>query len=143
MLKNRFKKILIPLDGSLNSNRGLNEAISLARSANSKIIGVHVLPIYPKNVVGTFDTYLKYQKKMAKKSLEKAKISSARHGIEFQEKILYSNDIANMIVKFANSSKSDLIVIGSRGKANPKAGYLGSVATGVVYSAKLPVLLVK
>ncbi len=50
MLKNRFKKILVPLDGSLNSVRGLNEAISLARLGNSQIIGVHVLPVYPKTI---------------------------------------------------------------------------------------------
>jgi len=57
MFKNRFKKILVPLVGSLNSVRRLNEAISLARSGSSQIVGVHVLPVYPKNVVGTFDTY--------------------------------------------------------------------------------------
>ncbi len=31
MIQNRFKKILVSLDGSSNSIHGLNEAISLAR----------------------------------------------------------------------------------------------------------------
>jgi len=57
MFKNRFKKILVPLDGSLNSVRRLNEALSLARSGSSQIVGVHILPVYPKNVVETFYTY--------------------------------------------------------------------------------------
>ncbi|KKK64089.1 hypothetical protein LCGC14_2987720, partial [marine sediment metagenome] len=36
MIQNRFKKILVPLDGSSNSIRGLNEAISLARLGSSQ-----------------------------------------------------------------------------------------------------------
>src|SRR3989304_9936010 len=84
MLKNRFKKILVPLDGSLNSIRGLNEAISLARLSSSQLLGVHVLPIYPKNLLGVFDTYVRYQGKLANQFLEKAKTSAARHGIDFE-----------------------------------------------------------
>ena len=86
MLKNRFKKILVPLDGSLNSIRGLNEAIFLARLGSSQIIGIHVLPIYPKNLVGISDTYVTYKSKLANEFLEKAKISAVRHGIEFSQK---------------------------------------------------------
>jgi nucleotide-binding universal stress UspA family protein len=92
MLKNRFKKILVPLDGSLNSIRGLNEAISLARLSSSQLLGVHVLPIYPKNLLGVFDTYVRYQGKLANQFLEKAKTSAARHGIDFEHKILFGND---------------------------------------------------
>ena len=143
MLKNRFKKILVPLDGSLNSIRGLNEAISLARLGSSQITGVHVLPLYPKNLIGTFDTYLKYKSKLAKKFLEKAETSAARQGIEFSQKILFGNDIVRVITNYAKTSKSDIIILGSRGKGDPKAGFLGSVANGMLYSSKIPVLIVK
>ncbi len=143
MLKNRFKKILIPLDGSLNSIRGLNESISLARLASSQITGIHVLPIYPKNLVGTFDTYVTYKSKLAKDFLEKAKISAARHGIEFSQKILFGNDTARIITNYAKTSKSDIIILGSRGKGDPKAGFLGSVSNGVLHSSKIPVMIVK
>lgn len=143
MLQNRFKKILVPLDGSPNSIRGLNEAISLARLGSSQITGIHVLPIYPKNLVGTFDTYVAYKSKLAKEFLEKAKISAARHGIDFSQKILSGNDSVNIITNYAKTSKSDIIVLGSRGTGNPKAGFLGSVSNGILYSSKIPVLIVK
>ena len=42
MLKNRFKRILVALDGSANSIRGMNEAISLARQSEGTITGIHV-----------------------------------------------------------------------------------------------------
>jgi nucleotide-binding universal stress UspA family protein len=143
MLKNRFKKILVPLDGSPNSIRGLNEAISLAMLGSSQIIGVHVLPVYPKNLVGTFDTYVAYKSKLAKKFLEKAKTSAARQGIVFSQKILFGNDIVRLITNYAKTSKSDIIVLGSRGTGDPKAGFLGSVSNGMLYSSKIPVLIVK
>ncbi len=142
MLKNRFKRILVPLDGSANSIRGLNEAISLARLGSSQLIGIHVLPIYPKNLTGVFDTYVRYQSKLANQFLENARTSAARHGIVFKQKILFGNDTVKLITNFAKFSKSNVIVIGSRGKGNPKAGYLGSVANGILHSTKIPVLVV-
>lgn len=143
MLQNRFKKILVPLDGSPNSIRGLNEAISLARLSSSQITGIHVLPIYPKNLVSTFDTYVTYKSKLAKQFLEKAKVSAARHGIEFSQKILFGNDTTKIITNYAKTSKSDVIILGSRGTGTPKAGFLGSVSNGILYSSKIPVMIVK
>jgi nucleotide-binding universal stress UspA family protein len=143
MLQNRFKKILVPLDGSSNSIRGLNEAISLARLGSSQLIGIHVLPVYPKNLVGIYDTYVRYQTKLANQFLEKAKTSAARHGIDFSQKILFGNETVKLITNYAKSSKSDVIVIGSRGKGNPKASYLGSVAYGLLQSSNIPILVVK
>jgi len=81
--KRIIKKILIPSDGSLNSVRGLNEALYLARLGSSRITGIHALPICSKNSVGTFDTYVTYKSKLDKDFLEKVKISAARHGIKF------------------------------------------------------------
>jgi len=41
-----WKKILVPLDGSRNSFRGLDKAISFAQAFHATITGVFVLPIY-------------------------------------------------------------------------------------------------
>ena len=131
------------MDGSPNSIRGLNEAISLARLGSSQIIGVHVLLVYPKNLVGTSDTYLAYKAKLAKKFLENAKTSAVRQGIDLSQKILFGNDIVRLITNYAKTTKSDIIVLGSRGKGDPKAGFLGSVSNGMLYSSKIPVLIVK
>ena len=143
MLKNRFKKILVPLDGSPNSIRGLNEAISLARLGDSQLIAVHVLPIYPKNIAGMLDTYVRYQNKLVHQFLEKAKTSAARHGVDLKQQILVGNDTVKLIINYAQTSKCNLIVMGSRGKGIPSAHFLGSVSYGVIQSSKIPVLLVK
>ncbi|MBA4436755.1 MAG: universal stress protein, partial [Nitrosopumilaceae archaeon] len=40
MIKKKISKILVPLDGSKNSQRGLEMAISLARQCGATITGV-------------------------------------------------------------------------------------------------------
>lgn len=102
-----------------------------------------MLPIYPKNLVGIFDTYMTYKSKLAKDFLGRAKTSAARHGIEFSQNILFGNDTVRIIINYAKTSKSDIIILGSRGKGDPKAGFLGSVSNGILYSSKIPVMIVK
>ncbi len=143
MLQNRFKKILVPLDGSMNSIRGLNEAISLARQCGSILTGIQVLPIFPLNLVGTYTVYRDYVAKKAIKFMEKAKTSAARNGVVFNVKITTSNDTVQTIIDFAKNNKFDLIVIGSRGLGSQKEKFLGSVSNGVLLSSKIPVLIVK
>ncbi len=42
MINQKIKKILVPLDGSKNSIRGLDKAISLARACHSTITALYV-----------------------------------------------------------------------------------------------------
>ena len=53
MLKNRFKRILVALDGSANSIRGMNEAISLARQSEATVPGIHILAGVPSELTST------------------------------------------------------------------------------------------
>jgi nucleotide-binding universal stress UspA family protein len=67
------KKILVPLDGSKNSYRGLDEAINLARQCKAIIIGIHIkdVPgIYALHPIGFIGLA---SGKEAKKVIEHAK----------------------------------------------------------------------
>jgi nucleotide-binding universal stress UspA family protein len=46
-MKKQIKKILVPLDGSKNSFRGLDEAMVIARNCQAIITGVYVTPLSP------------------------------------------------------------------------------------------------
>gem|GEM_PF-1494888 len=50
----------------------------------------------------------------ARKFMSNAKTSAARHGIDFEEKIVTSTDTIKTITNFAKSGKFDIIVIGAR-----------------------------
>lgn len=142
MIKKKIKKILVPLDGSKNSFRGLDRAIYLARQCKATITGLYILPIYPRNLADAFMPYHIHFTKSAKKHMQTAKTLAAQKGVLFRSKIIYGSPIME-ISDIANNKKFDLVVIGSRGHGSIKEAFLGSVARGVIHKAKVPVLVVK
>jgi nucleotide-binding universal stress UspA family protein len=77
----------------------------------------------------TFTHYREYLLEKARKFMDNAKTSAARHGIDFEEKI-------------AKSGKFDIIVIGARGAGSPKP-FFGSVSNGILHCSRIPILVVK
>lgn len=142
MIKNKIKKILVPFDGSKNSNRGLDETINIARQCHAKITGIFVLSIPP---IPAFQTryYQDDLYKEAKSFLESAKKKAAKNGIDFNYKIL-AGDPGHIIVRTAHGKgKYNLIVIGSRGRGSVREFFLGSTSNYVLHKSKIPVLVVK
>jgi len=138
MLQNRFKKILVPLDGSLNSIQGLNETISLARQSDAAMTGIYVMPRYSPRVSKILKSYQTELIKNAKKIMSQARTSAARHGITFYEKNTVSGDVVSTIVGYAKSNRSDIIIIGSQGDNSTHKEYLDSIANGVLHDSKMP-----
>lgn len=141
-MKQQIKKILVPLDGSKDSFKGLAEAIYLARQCNATITGLCVIPLYTVNLGRVLTSLRKESEKEVKKFMLKAKTTAAQNGIVFNEKILYGNQ-AWEITEYASYRKFDMIVMGSRGMGAVKEAFLGSVASNVVHRSKVPVLVVK
>jgi nucleotide-binding universal stress UspA family protein len=139
--KYHIKKILVPMDGSKNSFRGLDTAIYLARQSGATITGLFVMPVYPRSFVPiAYDT--KYLTKAAKEFMENAKRRAAQNGIIFVGKIVMGTE-STEIIDFATKNKFDIVVIGARGYGGVKEAFLGSVSHAVVHKSKIPVLVVK
>jgi len=137
-----IKKILVPLDGSKNSLRGLDEAIYLARQCQATITGLYVIPI-SKPITDSQISYLeKYLLKNATRFMSKAKTHSAQNGILFDNDIIYGQE-GPKIINYANNKLYDIIVIGSRGMGSIKEIFFGSTSNYVLHKSKIPVLIVK
>ena len=142
MIQKKLNRILVPLDGSKNSQRGLEMAISLARQNNATITGVYSVYL-PSHSEFTWRTDVeKTLIKEIKKMMEKYKFLAAQNGIVFKSKIL-RGDPGNSIVRLANKDKYDIIVIGSRGRSSLRELFFGSVSNYVIHASKVPVLVVK
>lgn len=142
MIKKKIKKILVPLDGSKNSIRGLDNAISIARACQATITGIYILPIYPRSFIDAVTPFVLHPEKEAKKFLADAKKRAAQKGILFKSKIIWGSPTCE-IQDMAKSKKFDLIVIGARGMGSVKEFFLGSVSNAVVHKSKIPVMVVK
>ncbi len=138
------KKILVPLDGSKNSIRGLDMAIHIARQSHGTITALTVksVPgIYAIHPMGFLDFSSITE---VKKFLDSAKVRAAKKGIQLTGKAL-AGDPGYDIARFANNKKNriDLVVIGARGRGSAKEIFLGSVSNYVLHKSKKPVLIVK
>ena len=144
MISSKIKKILVPLDGSKNSIRGLDKAISLARACQATISALYIKTAPPLVALHPIGFMSLNQVPEAKKFLMSAKTRAAKKGILLTHKII-GGEPGFDIVRFAHNKKNkiDIIVIGARGRGIAKEIFLGSVSNYVVHKSKLPVLVVK
>ncbi|CAD6522695.1 Universal stress protein UspA and related nucleotide-binding protein [metagenome] len=139
-----MKKILVPIDGSPNSVRGLEKAIEFAKNDNSSITLLHIATLPPVHVIGhSKDKVKKSLAKNAQKFIKDAEDRCINQSIQFTTKLVYGSDPPYDIEKFAKKYKHDLIVIGAKGKSTLKRLFLGSVSSYLVETAKTPVTVIK
>ncbi len=131
------------MDGSKNSMRGLEMAISIARQFGATITGAYSINIQPHSEFQGVGSDIGFSKEI-KEMMADAKTLAAQNGIVFNEKLM-RGDIGYNIIKLAHDKKQkfNLIVMGSRGRGAIKELFLGSVSNYVVHTSKIPVLLVK
>jgi nucleotide-binding universal stress UspA family protein len=149
-----FRRILVPIDGSPTSNRGLDEAIDLARDQKAKICLVHVvdelvvatgadgMAYMPPNYV---DDFLKALRGGGEKLLARAEAKVRKRGIEVETVLLQAvgRRVADLIVKQAKKWGADVIVLGTHGRRGLTRVVMGSDAETVLRETPLPVLLVR
>jgi nucleotide-binding universal stress UspA family protein len=141
MKEQDMKNILVPLDGSDTSKKGLEKALYFAKLSGASITGVHVVVVYP-TLASTVTKYRDFLTSKAEKMLDSTKDYCKKQDVKFTFKILHGKP-ASSIATFAETQKMDLIIIGSRGVGGLRGTILGSVASTVVQKSKVPVLVVK
>jgi len=134
-----IKHIVVALDASSNTNKILDEAISLAKYFDAKITGIYVLGIQPTLADGKINPS---EGKKAEKILLSLKEYCEEKGIQFEFKIPYGKP-SSEIAKFAEKGKVDLVVVGSKGIGGFKGKVLGSVANSILHESTVSVFLVK
>lgn len=145
-----YDKILVPIDGSETSDRGLEEAVRVAKDGqDSRIRLVHVVNEFIFDGAygaGTFTNDLFASLRDTGKSILAQSESLVRqHGIEVDSVMLESigAPAADFIVAQARQWPADLIVMGTHGRRGLARLALGSDAEYVIRMAPVPVLLVR
>ena len=124
-----FKRLLVASDGSAFSEAAWTEALLLAKTMGSALIGV---------AVAASDRDIPVATKVVR-SLEAA---ASQQGIALDTMIPVGRPEEG-IVKAAEFKGASLIIVGSHGRTGLKRLLMGSVAERVIGHAKCPVLVVK
>jgi nucleotide-binding universal stress UspA family protein len=123
-----IQKILVPVDGSVNGCKAVDQAIYLAEKSKAKLDFVYVASSINKDIPSdiVFD-------RIWEKIPEG--ISASKH--------VETGNIAKAILRKADECQSDMIVMGSRGLGILKGALIGSVSQKVTEESKCPVMVVK
>jgi nucleotide-binding universal stress UspA family protein len=146
-----YRKILVAVDGSPASNKGLREAIRLAKAGRARLFIVHVVDEFQAFastdglMVAPAVDLVPALIEGGKRILAKAKALAEKHKVSaktvLRERI--GGPAADKIVREARKLGADLIVLGTHGRRGVRRLVLGSDAEQVVRAASVPVLLVR
>jgi len=139
----RFETIVVPVDFSSDSKQAITLAKNLARSAGpAHLILVHAyfVPVELEEVAAQHaESILEQLSQGASEALEKYLVGLQDDGIS-SEFIVTRGYPEKVIVELAQERKTDLIVMGTRGRTGLVHLALGSIAEKVVRTAPCPVL---
>ena len=82
-----INKILVPLDNSKNSFRGLSSAIYLAKNCDAKIIALHAVYAPPKGDFDTSGKFNKNHKKQLDSMMDVAENQCKKAGVDFVQNL--------------------------------------------------------
>jgi nucleotide-binding universal stress UspA family protein len=147
-----ISKILVPTDGSKTARRAARYGVDLAKQLNASVMVLSVIDqrsfigqTIPaaetaRHVIEPIEDYLREAAEGYAGEIRKL---CEKNGVQSKTVITTGHPVEE-IVKEAEKSKADLIVMGSHGKSALAAAVLGSVAYGVIHQDTLiPVLVVK
>jgi nucleotide-binding universal stress UspA family protein len=145
-----YRRILVPIDGSATSTRGLTEAIKLAKLTGARIKVVHVVDeisfATSMEAAGTYSGEVaELLRESGEKILQHAKSRVAKNGLRFDAELFdsFAGRVCDLVVDAARAWRADLIVLGTHGRRGIGRLMLGSDAELIVRSAPVPVLLVR
>jgi nucleotide-binding universal stress UspA family protein len=140
-----YKQILVAVDGSATSLRGLDEAIRLAKATGGKLLLVHVVNELLSSDLAGYEKIIESLREAGAKVLEHAVAHARRADVPCEHKLLeaFGERPADLIVTEAKARSVDLIVLGTHGRRGLKRLALGSDAELVLRMSPVPVLLVR
>lgn len=144
-----YKRILVPLDGSLTARRGLAEAIGLARALGATLRLLHVVTDFPMLVemaaTTNAQTLHNDLRRFGDGVLASAAKAATEQGVAAETAMRDATGphAADLIVDEAVAARCDAIVMGTHGRRGISRLLLGSDAALVVQQSTVPVLLVR
>ena len=145
-----FNNILIPTDGSEQSQRAVRTAVELAKVHGARLTGIHVIPDYHMLIAyeGAFDPVTEERieeeaKARARSYLAFVEQTCAMAGVPCETVCETSDHPYDAILKTAKLKRCDLIVMTSHGRKGLAAVLLGSETRKVLTHATMPVLIVR
>lgn len=145
-----YEKILVPVDGSPTSLRGLHEAIQVARLSGGRLKLLHVVDEMSfmtglEAGVAMTTEILQLLREGGEKVLSDALAEVRAAGLDADTELFesYAGRVSDLVIAKAQEWGARLIVLGTHGRRGVGRMLLGSDAEQIVRLSPVPVLLVR
>jgi nucleotide-binding universal stress UspA family protein len=145
-----YQRILVPIDGSATAQRGLAEAIALARVTGGRLHLLHVVDersfaLGADGFSGMSVDLLALRREGGASILANAvaEVETAGLQVDGVLKDSLAGRVRDLVLAEAAELPADLIVIGTHGRRGARRLFMGSDAEQVLRQASVPVLLVR
>jgi nucleotide-binding universal stress UspA family protein len=146
-----YQRILVPIDGSPTAQRGLEEAIRLAKAFDAAVVFHTVIEPPPMPIGAEMGAAVAWEQiasiyeQRAKQVLDSAHSAATAAGIASEAHLEgpIQFRVCDAIVAQARKHRCDLIVMGTHGRRGLSHALIGSDAERVVRQAPCAVLIVR
>jgi nucleotide-binding universal stress UspA family protein len=143
----RYKKIMLPLDGSQRAELPLSVAEALAREHDSKLLVAHIIqqPQPPRRTSSTQEDYSLIRQLTERSQEEALKYMNdlkSRLAVEFEMKLEISPEVKHALHQIVDEQEVDLTILCAHGYSGDTRWPYGSVVTGfIVYGSTTLLIL--
>ncbi len=137
-----LKTILVAFDGSDQSRNAFDLGLEIAERFQTKLLIVGVIRLPEPAISIEVDAMLDSGKAHFEEEFQRLKLKANGRGVELETSILIGHP-AEQIVREAEDTHADLIIMGRRGLTRATRWILGSVSERVMRYAHCPVTVVK
>ncbi|HYK93287.1 MAG TPA: universal stress protein [Thermoplasmata archaeon] len=137
-----FDHILVPYDGSPNSDHALTLAIELAKRFSAALELISVSPIVvPVTGIPSSAPLSEQETRMFREILARGRQKAVKAGVVTVTTTFREGNVVEELLNHVEHAKPELVVIGARGLSRFRRLVLGSVSTALVQHLRVPVLV--
>lgn len=143
----RYKKIVVPLDGSGWAKRAVPHAVDIARSNNAELILLHVFKppaaeYADQLALSGQESQIDQFREQMKQYLIGIRTELRDENVNVRVQWMEGAGVANLICDYVNEEDIDLVVMSTHGRSGIAQLLFGSITDKVIHGVKVPVLLV-
>jgi nucleotide-binding universal stress UspA family protein len=147
----RYRRILVPMDGSLRAESVLPVALRLARAGQAEIILGHVVPIPELTEIGPLDSeavelrerLVERNERIASAYLDRLRVRLAANDGTIRTVVLRAADVRSRLARLIADENVDLVVLSAHGRSGRADVPFGSSVEYLLAHATAPLLILR
>lgn len=148
MAVSRYRKIIVPLDGSGWSQTALPHALDLARAHDSEIILLHVFQPPAQQYIDQIalagqDAQIQNSREDAKQKFTGMRNELREQGVRCRVQWMEGTNVADLVCNYVREEQADLVVMTSHGYTGVARFLFGSVAKDIIQRLDVPVMVIR